>query len=567
MPVVSLENRQGSGIVSNQLSSASSSASQTQSSSLFQKQGEPIGSSVNGQTARALFPFEPPLFPPSTTTSFPAIFRIPDRQQTTSLLTTPTSTPIAMPAIPNYRENRVVPVTHPPTQPTHHSRSSSLPTITTSASLIASRPLAIQASVTAPEERTPTPQSRQEQSPGDPMVIDSPDNAATSLLVRAATDQQVFKQGEKRALPPKTTVSPQSQHRDKRRTNEELATRSRSGSQVNQQPATAAAAESPKVAPETSTTAASIDKLRTEIAVLAEAMKNIPIIAQNQEHLVRRQEAFAKGQDAKMNIVAGELEKQSRRINDISGTVETRTEAISSQMKVQSDAISRLDMRFQGVEANSRRSSIPISIPATPDENVNDFSSAIVPKRSHPDSRALESALQGSREERLHKAGLQKEQTSIPVSSIPIVMPDPIRPIPMVVPEFADIITKPHLPDITYARGATHIKKSIEERQHIHQVVVVNALTRFGTQTGIFLDLDTQRFYAEIRSEDHPQYCRFRRCSRSLSRRGFVATLLSAGALGFTRMCLSSTWVGKRLYYNPQPLIMSPLSKIAILRY
>jgi len=46
--------------------------------------------------------------------------------------------------------------------------------------------------------------------------------------------------------------------------------------------------------------------------------------------LVRRQEQFAKGQDAKMNIIAEELEKQSRRINDVSGTVEARTEAISS---------------------------------------------------------------------------------------------------------------------------------------------------------------------------------------------------------------------------------------------
>ena len=304
-----------------------------------------------------------------------------------------------MPAIPNDRESRVVPV--------NHSRSSSFPSITTFTSLAAPRPLAIQASVTAPEERTPTPQSRQEQAPGDPMVIDSPDNGATpvgpSLVRSPTTAQRVYKQGEKRALPPKTTVSPQSQHRDKRRTNEEFVTaRSRSGSQANQQPATAAA-ESPKVASEPSTTAASVDKLRTEISALAEAMKNIPVIAQNQEQLVRRQEQFAKGQDAKMNIIAEELEKQSRRINDISGTVEARTEAISSQMKVQSDAISRLDMRLQSVEADSKRSSIPLSIPmsipATPDENENDFSSAL--KKSHPDSTALESALQGSREERL----------------------------------------------------------------------------------------------------------------------------------------------------------------------
>jgi len=281
---------------------------------------------------------------------------------------------------------------------------------------------------------------------------------------------------------------------------------------------------------------------------------------QNQEHLVRRQEEFTKGQDAKMSEITKELEKQSR-ITDIYGTFEARTEAISSQMKVQSDVINRLDMRIQSVEADSRRLSkapSPPSIPpestedresaekrATalqdlpeqpegqreiieeesqiedydvesmdePDENESDFLSPIVPKNSHPDSTALKSALQGSQEERLHKAGLQRAQTSIPIaqkeqSSIPIVMPNPIRPIPMVVSEFAnaDIITKPHLPDITYARGATHIKKSIEERRHIHQVIVVNVLTHFGTQTGIFLDLDTQRFYAEIRSEDHPQY-------------------------------------------------------------
>jgi len=221
-----------------------------------------------------------------------------------------------------------------------------------------------------------------------------------------------------------------------------------------------------------------------------------------------------------MNIITEELKKQSRRINDISGTVEARTEAISSQMKVQSDAINRLDMRLQSVEVDSRRSSIPVTpkapsppsmpfesterqeLPTEPEEesqiedcdmdmdesDENDFLNAIVTKRSHSDSTALESTLQGSREERLCKAGLQ--QTSILVSSIPIVMPNSIRPIPMVIPEFADIITKPHLPDITYVRGATHIKKSIE-KQRIHQVVIVNALTRFGMQTGIFLDLDT----------------------------------------------------------------------------
>jgi len=42
-----------------------------------------------------------------------------------------------------------------------------------------------------------------------------------------------------------------------------------------------AIAESLKVAPETSTTTASIDKLHTEISTLAEAVKNLPIIAQN----------------------------------------------------------------------------------------------------------------------------------------------------------------------------------------------------------------------------------------------------------------------------------------------
>jgi len=178
--------------------------------------------------------------------------------------------------------------------------------------------------------------------------------------------------------------------------------------------------------------------------------------------------------------------------------------------------IIRLDMRLQSVEADSRRSSIPISILifilATSDENENNFSSAIVPKRNHPDSRALESMLQRSREERLHKAGLQKEQTSIPIAqkeqaSIPMVMLNPIRPIPMVILKFtdSDIITKPHLPDITYVRGATHIKKSIE-RQRIHQVVVVNTLTYFGTQTGIFLDLDIQKFCANICSNEHLQY-------------------------------------------------------------
>ena len=208
-------------------------------------------------------------------------------------------------------------------------------------------------------------------------------------------------------------------------------------------------------------------------------------------------------------------------------------------MKVQSDAISRLDMRLQSVETDSRRLSIlvtpkapsPPSVPfetterqklptepeegsqivdyviesmGEPDENENDFSSALVPKKSHPDSTALESALQGSREERLCKTGLQKEQTSISISSIP-----------MVIPEFtdSDIITKSHLPrhlpDITYARGTTHIKKSIERQhthQQAHQVVIVNTFTRFGTQTGTFLDLETQKFYAEIRSNEYPQY-------------------------------------------------------------
>jgi len=144
--------------------------------------------------------------------------------------------------------------------------------------------------------------------------------------------------------------------------------------------------ESSKVTSEPSITVASIDKLCTEISALVEVMKNIPIIIQNQEQ-------FTKGQDTKMNIIAKELEKQSRRIYNISGMVEIRTEAISSQMKVQSNAISRLDVRLQSVEVDSRHSSIPISIlisiSATPDENENDFLSAIIPKRSHPDSKAL----------------------------------------------------------------------------------------------------------------------------------------------------------------------------------
>jgi len=62
-----------------------------------------------------------------------------------------------------------------------------------------------------------------------------------------------------------------------------------------------------------------------------------------------------------MNIVTGELKKQSRRINNISRTVEARTEAISSQMKVQSDVINRLNMRLPSVETDSRRSLIPVT--------------------------------------------------------------------------------------------------------------------------------------------------------------------------------------------------------------
>ena len=133
---------------------------------------------MNAQTTRAL----------SLTASFPAIFK-----QTSQQTTLVRSTLLAMPAIPNYCENRVVSIAHPSTS-AHHSRSSSLSTITTFTSLAASRPLAIQASVTALEDRTPTPQtSRQEQSPGDPMVIDSPDNGATPvgpLLVRLPTTNQ-----------------------------------------------------------------------------------------------------------------------------------------------------------------------------------------------------------------------------------------------------------------------------------------------------------------------------------------------------------------------------------------
>ena len=52
-----------------------------------------------------------------------------------------------------------------------------------------------------------------------------------------------------------------------------------SGSQANQQSASVAAMKSLKVASETLTTVASIDKLYTEISVLAEVMKNPPIIA------------------------------------------------------------------------------------------------------------------------------------------------------------------------------------------------------------------------------------------------------------------------------------------------
>jgi len=52
-----------------------------------------------------------------------------------------------------------------------------------------------------------------------------------------------------------------------------------SGSQANQQSASVAAVKSLKVASETLTTVASIDKLYTEISVLAEVMKNPSIIA------------------------------------------------------------------------------------------------------------------------------------------------------------------------------------------------------------------------------------------------------------------------------------------------
>ena len=84
------------------------------------------------------------------------------------------------------------------------------------------------------------------------------------------------------------------------------------------------------------------------------------------------------------------------------------------------------------------------------DENA--LLNAVVPKKSHPDSTALESTLQGSRKERLCKAGLQKEQTSISIvqkeqTSIPMIMLNPIKPILIVISEFtdSDIITKPHL--------------------------------------------------------------------------------------------------------------------------
>jgi len=101
--------------------------------------------------------------------------------------------------------------------------------ITTFISLAAWRPIVIQALVTiqasmiAPEDRTLTStlQSRQEQSLGDPIVIYFSDN------------QQVFKPGEKHALPSKITVSPQFQHRDKRHTNEEFTARSHLRSQTN----------------------------------------------------------------------------------------------------------------------------------------------------------------------------------------------------------------------------------------------------------------------------------------------------------------------------------------------
>jgi len=124
------------------------------------------------------------------------------------------------------------------------------------------------------------------------MVIDFLDNEATSppvkhlqsvgpLLIRAATDQSVFKQGKKCTIPSKITISLQSQYRDKRHTNEELAARSCLESQVNQQPAIVAAVQSPKVTPKTSITVAFIDKLCTEISALVKAMKNILIIVQN----------------------------------------------------------------------------------------------------------------------------------------------------------------------------------------------------------------------------------------------------------------------------------------------
>jgi len=174
-------------------------------------------------------------------------------------------------------------------------------------------------------------------------------------------------------------------------------------------------------------------------------------------------------------------------------------------MKMQSDAINRLNMRLQSIETDFSHSSIPVTLKAPSqlfmsfeskenreslkrkatelqelpieskqksqiedydidinESDENNFLNAVVLKRNHLNSIALEYILQGSWKERLHKAGLQKEQTSIF-----IIIPEPIRPIPIVILEFANIITKLHLSDITYMRGTTYIKKLIE-KQHAY---------------------------------------------------------------------------------------------------
>jgi hypothetical protein len=177
----------------------------------------------------------------------------------------------------------------------------------------------------------------------------------------------------------------------------------------------------------------------------------------------------------------------------------------------------KLDYRVQGLEAGfqpvrrddtatpqprpdplvSSASPTPIPTPAADRCFTSDLRSSLDEFVPIDPVRQTEAALQGSRAERLFRAGLTETPTT---EKHPAVLSSRI-------PETPGMLQKPHFPNVTFAKGTTVVPtNSPKHASNPSQIVVVNVLKRFSSTTGIFLDLDSQKFMAEIRTSEHPHY-------------------------------------------------------------